>query len=295
MTSETNILFFSLLGGIIPALFWLWFWIREDRLKPEPKLSLLSSFIGGIIAVLLALFFELVVYYLLVDASTSISTKSPEIFWLPLQQFSEKYNLITLQENFWPRAQVFFNNLSPTILYDTDIKKIFLVVITAPIIEEILKLSLAYSICLRKKVNDEPIDAAIYMITTALGFAAVETALILTGPLANGQIIDTLIAGNFRSIGPMLIHLISSAILGIFMGFAFYKSKFKKFLYLISGLIIAIILHSLFNLFIVLNETTNNITFFWLACFGTWFLVIILLIFFEKVKKVKKMKLTRNL
>ena len=286
MISDTNVLIFSLLGGIVPAFFWLWFWIREDRLRPEPKIAIFSSFIGGIIAVLLALFFELVIYYLLVDANAPIDFKGPAIFWGPLQDFAIKHDLINYQIIFWENIQNFFNKWSFSSLYDTDIKKIFLVVIIAPIIEELFKLILSYSVCLRRKVNDEPIDASIYMLTTALGFAAVETALILAEPISNGNILDSIIAGNFRSIGPMLIHLVSSAMLGIFIGLAFYKSKIMKFLYTFLGLIVAISLHSLFNLFIMLNDATQNILFFWTACLGTWILVVVLLIFFEKVKKI---------
>jgi RsiW-degrading membrane proteinase PrsW (M82 family) len=288
MISETNVLIFSLLGGIVPALFWLWFWIRQDRLKPEPKLALFSAFLSGIIAVLLALFFELIIYYLLVDASTPIDIKSPAIFWVPLQNFASKYNLIDIQINFWSRAEVFFSHWRFSLIYNTDIKKVFLVVIIAPIIEELFKFILSYSICLRRKINDEPIDASIYILTTALGFAAIETALIIAEPISHGNILDSIIASNFRSVGPMLIHLVSSAMLGIFIGLAFYKSKIMKFFYSLLGLIIAITLHSIFNFFIILNDTTHNITFFWMACFGTWALVIVLLVFFEKVKKIKK-------
>jgi RsiW-degrading membrane proteinase PrsW (M82 family) len=288
MISETNILIFSLLGGIVPALFWLWFWIRQDRLKPEPKSALFYSFIGGIMAVLLALFFELVIYYLLVDASTSLETKAPTIFWVPLQNFALKYNLVDIQINFWSRIEVFFSDWRFSTIYNTNIKKVFLVVIIAPIVEELFKFILSYSICLRRKINDEPIDASIYMLTTALGFAAIETALIIAEPLSHGNILDCIIAGNFRSVGPMLIHLISSAMLGMFIGLAFYKNKLVKFLYLLFGLIVAITLHSLFNFFIMLNDTTHNITFFWTACFGTWTLIIVLLVFFEKIKKINK-------
>ncbi len=288
MISETNVLIFALIGGIVPALFWLWFWIREDRLKPEPRTALLSAFAGGIVAVLLALFFELVIYYLLVDASTPVETKSPALFWIPLQNFVNSHNLANLQIDFWSNVQDFFNNFSFFSTNNIDVKRGFLVIILAPIVEELLKLILTYNICLRRKVNDEPIDASIYMLTAALGFAAVETALFLTEPLSHGKILDSLIAGNFRSIGPMLIHLISSAILGIFIGLAFYKSKIKKFLYLILGFVSAVILHALFNFLIILNDTTHHIIFFWAACFGTWTLVVILLIFFERVKKVAR-------
>jgi len=243
---------------------------------------------GGILAVMLALFIELVTYYLLTDARLPAETREPSLFWIPLQNFVEKYNILDWQVNFWTPIQNFFDNSNFLNTYNIDIKKLFLVAIMAPIIEESLKLFFTYNICLRRKVNDEPIDASIYMLTAALGFAAVETALFLTQPLAQGHILDTFIAGNFRSIGPMLIHLVSSAILGIFMGLAFYKSRLKKILYAFLGLIVAIILHSLFNFFIVLNETTHNISFFWTACLETWLLVVVLLAFFHRIKTVSK-------
>ena len=286
--SETNVLIFSLLGGIIPAFFWLWFWVREDRLRPEPQSTLFSAFVGGIIAVLLALFFEQVIYFLLADANPDIIRDFPESFKILLQNFVNNNDLINFQTNVWSQIQNSFNNLNYSQNFNFDIRKILLVVVIAPIVEELLKLILTYNICLRRKVNDEPIDASIYMLTAALGFAAIETALIITEPFSNGNVPNTLIAINFRSIGPMLIHLISSSVLGLFIGLAFYKSKIKKFLYLILGLIVAIILHSLFNFFIMLNDSTRNIAYFWTACLGTWLLVIVLLIFFERVKKVVK-------
>lgn len=284
--NETNVLIFSLLGGIVPALFWLWFWVREDRLKPEPKSALLSAFIGGILAVLLALFFELIIYYLLVDANRYHINDFPNILGTFLQNLTDKYDLVNLQNNFWTKVQAFFASSNWQLINSLDIKKGFLVIIIAPVTEELLKLMLTYNICLRRKINDEPIDAAIYMLTTALGFAAVETAIFLTEPMSHGNIMDTLVASNFRSIGPMLIHLVSSATLGLFIGLAFYQSKAKKFLYLLLGLLVAIILHSMFNFFIVLNDSTHNSAFFWVACLGTWIFVVLLLIFFEKVKKV---------
>lgn len=286
MISETNVLIFSLLGGIVPALFWLWFWIREDRLKPEPKTAILSSFFGGVMAVMIALFFELIIYYLLADASLRVDERHPSLFWIPLQSLVDYYGLISWQNNFWDEIQIFLSQWQFVEFYNLDIKKTFLVVIIAPFIEELLKLIFTYTTCLRRKVNDEPIDASIYMLTAALGFAAVETALFLTQPLSQGQILDTFIAGNFRSIGPMLIHLVCSAILGIFIGLAFYKGRLAKIVYATIGFALALILHSLFNFLIILNETTHNFTFFWTAVAETWILVVVLLYFFGKIKKV---------
>ena len=283
MLSETNVLILALLGGIVPALFWLLFWVREDRLRPEPKIALFSAFLGGILAVAIAIFLELILYYLLVDASSASINDFPNIIRGLLQNFTAAHNLVNLQNNFWQPLQSSFNDLSFFIIHNIDIKHAFLVIIIAPIVEEGAKLLLTYNVCLRRKVNDEPIDASIYMLTAALGFAAIETALILNGAFSASSILNGSVG---RSIGPMLIHLISSAMLGIFIGLAFYKTKIKKFLYLIIGYILAVFFHALFNFFIMLNDTTHNTTFYWIACLGTWLLVFVLLLFFERVKKV---------
>ena len=56
MTFENIIL--ALAGGMIPALVWLWFWLREDRLHPEPRILILTAFLAGMLAVPLVIPFE---------------------------------------------------------------------------------------------------------------------------------------------------------------------------------------------------------------------------------------------
>lgn len=48
-------LFVALLGGILPATFWLWFWLKEDKLHPEPRGLLILSFVVGMLATAIAL------------------------------------------------------------------------------------------------------------------------------------------------------------------------------------------------------------------------------------------------
>lgn len=45
----------SLLGGTLPALFWLWFWLKEDRLHPEPKSRIAVAFLAGVASVFVVL------------------------------------------------------------------------------------------------------------------------------------------------------------------------------------------------------------------------------------------------
>lgn len=44
---------YALVGGILPALLWLWFWLQEDKLHPEPRGRILFAFWGGMVAVAL--------------------------------------------------------------------------------------------------------------------------------------------------------------------------------------------------------------------------------------------------
>ena len=45
-----TMVFFALLGGILPTVFWLWFWLKEDDLHPEPRGMLILSFLVGMLA-----------------------------------------------------------------------------------------------------------------------------------------------------------------------------------------------------------------------------------------------------
>ncbi|MBX4195367.1 PrsW family intramembrane metalloprotease [Candidatus Parcubacteria bacterium] len=53
--SNTSTIIYALLGGILPALVWLFFWLREDSKRPEPRGRLAESFLFGMLAVLLVL------------------------------------------------------------------------------------------------------------------------------------------------------------------------------------------------------------------------------------------------
>lgn len=48
-------LLIAVLGGILPALLWLAFWLMEDRCDPEPKRYIFFSFVAGMAAVVFVL------------------------------------------------------------------------------------------------------------------------------------------------------------------------------------------------------------------------------------------------
>ena len=150
-------------------------------------------------------------------------------------------------------------------------------------IEEIFKFGFVYFIALRNKVTDEPFDYIIYLIISALGFVTMENTLFLITPLKAGNILETVINSNLRFVGASLLHIVSSATLGVFLAISFYKNKAKKRMCLFLGIVLAIALHTAFNLLII-NGVTENIFFI----FGSvWLGIIILLLVFEKIKSIK--------
>lgn len=154
-------------------------------------------------------------------------------------------------------------------------------------IEETMKLTFCWITALRTKENNEPIDAVIYLITTALGFAATENTLFIISSYLSTTgwdgILTSLVVGNVRFIGASLLHVAASATIGLFLAFAYYKPFKKKVFAVINGLVIAIALHTYFNFLIMRSETG-----FLLSFPLVWIAVILLIIFFERIKRLRK-------
>jgi len=159
-----------------------------------------------------------------------------------------------------------------------------IMVIAWAAIEEAMKFALAYFTVLSHKADDEPIDPLIYMITVALGFAAAENALFLVDPITNGGFVESVLTGNFRFLGATLLHVLSSSAIGLMLGLSFYKRTAVKFWYGAVGLVLAIVLHGAFNFFILKSnggELMRVFAFVWIG-------LVILLIAFEHVKRIKQ-------
>jgi protease PrsW len=214
------------LGGVLPALAWLWFWLREDSKNPEPRMLIALAFIAGMVCVAVA---------------------------VPVEKFVQPF-------------------LASTAL-----------VFTAwSIIEEVLKYLFAYATVLRRAEDDEPIDPVIYMVTVALGFAAAENTLFLLSPISGSTFLQTLLTGNLRFVGATLLHVISSAAIGVCLGVTFYKKKRVKRMAALIGVILASLLHASFNFFILqAPEDTLLRTFSFV-----WVGVIVLLAILEYIKRI---------
>lgn len=222
---------FAFIGGTLPALVWLWFWLREDDRCPEPRSLIVAAFLAGMVAV---------------------------PFVIPLE-----------------RAVSFVTTGG-------------LMVVLWAMVEEVMKFLAAYFVILRRKEVNEPIDAIIYMITVALGFAACENALFLFAPLSQELFTQSLITGNLRFIGATLLHTLASASIGIAIALTFYKSHKARDIATAGALVLATLLHALFNFSIMsLSERAGGLLLVFLAI---WAGIVAIIILFERVKQIPRPK-----
>ena len=67
---DPKTLLYAVLGGAVPALFWLWFWLKEeDPENPEPKGLVAISFIMGCCMVICAIALEKNTLHLVTDVN----------------------------------------------------------------------------------------------------------------------------------------------------------------------------------------------------------------------------------
>ncbi len=148
--------------------------------------------------------------------------------------------------------------------------------------EEIIKYLAVLIVLYRTSLANEPIDWPIYMITGALGFAALENSLFLVKPLSAGATAVGLLTGQLRFLGATLLHTVTSGIVGISLGASVHLSLFNKALHLIFGLALAISLHSVFNFFIIENSGSDFLKVFAFL----WVVTIIVMLLFEKIRRM---------
>lgn len=144
--------------------------------------------------------------------------------------------------------------------------------------EELAKFGAAAIFGLMSRAYDEPLDALIYMITAALGFAAGENTLYLLG--THGGIAASILEGDLRFAGATLLHTLASGTIGLSLAFAFYLERRYRILIAAAGVILAIALHTLFNFFI-LNVSAGQVL---LVFVPLWLGIALILLLTERIK-----------
>ena len=225
------VLFIAFLGGVLPALLWLAFWLLEDRLHPEPKRYIFFCFLAGMFAV---------------------------PFVLPVERFILAQAL-----------SVGYASTSLVVLFLWALS------------EELFKFAAAYFVALRSRVFDEPLDAIVYLVTAALGFSAAENMLFLLNPLLAGNILQSIVTGDLRFIGAMLLHTLSSATIGLALAVSYYQGARARRLAALCGVVLAVTLHTAFNFFILGSGSGAT---FWIFLV-IWLGIVAILLGAERVKR----------
>lgn len=225
---------YAFLGGILPALIWLYFLLKEDDRCPEPRTLITVAFMAGMFAVIVV---------------------------LPLE---------TLALSLLPEGTA--------------------VIIAWAAIEETVKFGLAALFVLWRRAVNESIDLVIYMLTVALGFAALENTLFLLEPFGQGQFLAGLATDNLRFVGSTLLHVIASSAIGFTLAFTYRMPRAIRALAAIAGLILAIALHAVFNFFIINGGGSQTL----MAFFIVWTGAIVFFALFEVLKYFRYSKASKN-
>ena len=240
--------FVYLFFGVLPSFLWLYFYLKKDR-EPEPKLLILQIFIyGGLITI-------------------------PAVF-----------------------VQEFILDKIPTSYFHSTLSFLIVILPVMAFVEELSKFLVVKIKALKNSAFNEPIDAMIYMITASLGFAAMENFLMLVflankDSIGNGFYlvtkevawINVFQISLIRFAGATFLHALCGAIIGFFIGLAFFKKGNNKLI--IPAIVLTTFLHALYNFSIIKAE--EGIA----TLFPVFLLIILYLLvafFFKKLKQIKE-------
>jgi RsiW-degrading membrane proteinase PrsW (M82 family) len=159
-------------------------------------------------------------------------------------------------------------------------KNVFLYFLVIGLVEEYVKYLPVKFLILRRKDFDEPVDAMIYLMTSALGFAALEN-IHFVFPLLQQDIFSGIELSASRFLGANLLHALSSGIVGFFLARAFFSPRRPHFVAV--GISFASLLHAAFNYLILEQEGTGEGTFYLIALLST--MAIMVFVDFERLKK----------
>lgn len=186
-------------------------------------------------------------------------------------------------------AQWIFRGIALGIKPDFDIQSSVIFFLWAAFIEEAVKFLVVRFVVLHNAEFDEPLDAMIYMISAAMGFAAVENILILFQAIPNGAEAAMQI-WLLRFVGATLLHAVSSAVVGYFLALSwFYNHHSTKLI--AAGLGLATILHLIFNM--LLLASGGKPEGFLYSTIFLIFLAGVVASFFRKLKKQEVADLKR--
>jgi len=183
--------------------------------------------------------------------------------------------------------QMLFQNL-----VEYTVQNLIVLVFGLALIEELFKFLAAYLAVRRESAFDEPVDAMVYPVVAALGFATIENVFI-AGGIFRGWNWEASIALSaqtmlLRLVGATLLHALTAAIIGYFWAIGIRAgrvigaerggSERRRFIAL--GIWIATIVHALFNLLVFRFQAHSLV-------FPSIFLVLVAFFVLEDFEELK--------
>lgn len=119
------------------------------------------------------------------------------------------------------------------------------------LVEESFKFLMVYLFLRKNPVFDEPIDALIYLVVVALGFAFVENVVYLVSVFNQyqGNLTQLVYFLTLRFIGANFLHSLTSGLAGYFWAVGIVKHRAQRAIF--EGLGWASLIHTLFNFFVI--------------------------------------------
>lgn len=214
----------ALIGlGMAPSALWLGYYLKQDD-HPEPKRAIFRVFCYGFISTFAAFAIEWA------------------IIRLALAQAAACQNCGSIASQLLESGSAISVALS------------FLFLSILALTEEWVKYATARIGIIRSRFFDEPVDAMIYLVVAALGFAAAENiGYILQNP-------DNAIGiAYLRFLSSTSLHALSSAIIGYFLTVSIIHKR-NKAAYIAVGIACATLLHAMFNFLIITAEWQQHAT-----------------------------------
>ncbi|MFU8803389.1 MAG: PrsW family intramembrane metalloprotease, partial [Bradymonadaceae bacterium] len=137
-------------------------------------------------------------------------------------------------------------------LFGAEMGGLISAVVVAPLVEEFTK-GLVFVLLLFTRHIDNETDGLIYGAATGLGFATLENLAYFVGAAEGGMEVFLGIV-TVRTLFTALVHCISSALLGMFIGYARHRSgQLRWLIYPGIGFGLAVLNHGLWNLLATLS------------------------------------------
>ena len=93
LPTDPKLLLTAFLGGIVPSLLWLWFWLKEDEEHPEPKGLLAIMFMMGMLAVVITYPIQKYIQTQILDDNIRL------ILWAGVEEFLKYFVVLIILVN----------------------------------------------------------------------------------------------------------------------------------------------------------------------------------------------------